>query len=85
MAGQAPAANVNIYGVIDTGFAYNHTSVTGQDSTSSFQMKSGQTMGSRWGLRGTEDLGSGYTIGFTLESGFNSDTGSLMNVKFSSK
>jgi predicted porin len=30
---------------------------------------------SRWGIRGTEDLGSGLKAGFTLESGFASDTG----------
>lgn len=30
---------------------------------------------SRWGVRGTEDLGGGLKAGFTLESGFNSDTG----------
>ena len=30
---------------------------------------------SRWGIRGTEDLGGGLKAGFTLESGFNSDTG----------
>ncbi len=30
---------------------------------------------SRWGISGTEDLGGGLKAGFTLESGFNSDTG----------
>jgi len=30
---------------------------------------------SRWGLRGTEDLGAGLTANFVLESGFASDTG----------
>ena len=30
---------------------------------------------SRWGIRGTEDLGGGLKAGFALESGFNSDTG----------
>ena len=31
---------------------------------------------SRWGIRGTEDLGGGLKAGFVLESGFNSDDGS---------
>ena len=30
---------------------------------------------SRWGIRGTEDLGGGLKAGFTLESGFKSDDG----------
>lgn len=30
---------------------------------------------SRWGIRGTEDLGGGLKAGFALESGFASDTG----------
>ncbi len=30
---------------------------------------------SRWGLRGTEDLGSGLKAGFVLESGFDASTG----------
>ena len=30
---------------------------------------------SRWGIRGTEDLGGGLKAGFVLESGFNSDNG----------
>ena len=38
-------------------------------------MKSGQASGSRWGLKGTEDLGNGLTVGFILEDGFSSDTG----------
>ena len=30
---------------------------------------------SRFGIRGTEDLGGGLKAGFTLESGFNADDG----------
>src|SRR5689334_4420243 len=30
---------------------------------------------SRWGLRGSEDLGSGLKAAFVLESGFSPDTG----------
>ena len=34
-----------------------------------------QDNNSRWGIRGTEDLGGGLKAGFILESGFKSDTG----------
>lgn len=35
--------------------------------------------GSRFGLKGTEDLGNGVTVGFILENQFSSDTGALKN------
>lgn len=38
-------------------------------------MGSGGRNGSRWGLRGSEDLGGGLKALFHLESGFNMDTG----------
>lgn len=31
--------------------------------------------GSRWGMKGTEDLGGGLTANFNLENGFSADTG----------
>ena len=49
----------------------------GVDTVDTFQMKSGVTAGSRFGLKGTEDLGNGLKIGFVLENGFSSDTGSF--------
>ncbi|MCM3181278.1 porin, partial [Cytobacillus horneckiae] len=38
---------------------------------------SGNLSGSRWGLRGIEDLGSGLSALFQLENGFNIGTGAL--------
>ena len=81
LAGSAFAADVTLYGVIDTGLNYQNTKTTSDvdglkvDSTNAFTMKSGQSAGTRWGLKGTEDLGNGYKVGFVLESGFDSDTG----------
>lgn len=49
----------------------------GVDTVDTFPMKSGVTAGSRFGLKGTEDLGNGLKIGFVLENGFASDTGSF--------
>lgn len=78
-AGSAFAADVTLYGVVDYGFSYqNKSPVSGKD-TSSFQMKSGQNSGSRFGLKGEEDLGNGLAVGFVLENGFDADTGALGN------
>lgn len=68
-AGSAAAADVQLYGVVDEGFIYTNTKVTDEKSDNQFQLGSGLNLGSRWGLKGTEDLGNGYKVGFKLESG----------------
>lgn len=75
-AGSALAADVQLYGIIDTGVGYSHIDYDGfVDDVDSFEMQSGQASGSRFGFKGTEDLGNGMTVGFILENGFDSDTG----------
>lgn len=78
-AGSAVAADVTLYGLVDYGFNYQHrdADVKTVDSDSGFEMRSGMNSGSRFGLKGTEDLGNGLTVGFVLENGFDADTGSL--------
>src|SRR5471032_3461610 len=72
---QAHAQNsVTLYGIIDTGFTYTHNS---GGSASQFGLSSGNESGSRWGLKGSEDLGGGLKTIFQLENGFNSTTGKL--------
>lgn len=80
-AGSALAADVQLYGIVDTGFQYLNADadITGVDSTNSFSMESGMQSGSRFGIKGTEDLGNGLTVGFILENQFSSDTGALKN------
>ena len=78
----AQAAEVSLYGSVSTGVLYTNTpSLTGgenpQDSTNSFSMESGFWGDSIWGITGEEDLGNGWTVGFTLESEFGSDTGEM--------
>ena len=82
--GSAIAADVTLYGVVDLGLAYNHVDtddVSGKN-IKSFSMESGQNSGSRWGLKGTEDLGNGLTVGFILEDGFKADTGAQGDQMF---
>lgn len=75
-AGSALAADVQLYGIVDLGVGYNHVDADGfGEDSDSFGMKSGQASGSRWGIKGTEDLGNGLTVGFILENGFTADDG----------
>ena len=82
-AGSALAADVQLYGLIDTGLQYLHSDAdTNKDATNSFSMESGMASGSRFGFKGTEDLGNGLTVGFVLENGFTSDDGAEKGVFF---
>ena len=84
-AGSALAADVQLYGIVDTGLQYVHgdTDSTAPNSDfDSFSMESGMASGSRWGIKGTEDLGNGLTVGFILENGIKSDTGVDDDVMF---
>lgn len=79
-ASTAFAANVEVYGTVDTGLVYNNTSfggaTTAKDSNK-FSMDSGVLGGTKFGLKGSEDLGDGYSVAFQLENGFDSDTGAM--------
>jgi predicted porin len=73
-AGAAHAqSSVTLYGIIDAGFAFNNNS----NGEQLYAMSSGNLQGSRWGLRGTEDLGGGLKALFVLENGFNVFNGRL--------
>ncbi len=85
VAGTAQAqSTVTLYGVVDANLEYaNHvgnvpTSANGfrpGPGNNVFRLDSGGYSGSRWGLRGTEDLGGGLKSIFVLESGFSIDNG----------
>ena len=64
---------VTLYGVIDEGIDYTNN-VRGN---SLYALESGFAQGSRWGFKGTEDLGGGLKALFQLENGFNASTGRL--------
>lgn len=79
MAGSAYAANVEVYGLIDTSLTYVYADpdASGHDGEGKFTMENAREFGSRFGLRGSEDLGNGMKVGFVLESGIKSDSGEL--------
>ncbi|QRQ85503.1 porin [Cupriavidus oxalaticus] len=84
--GALAQATVTLYGVVDTNVEYvNHVGAVPVASNQFnrgpandvYRMNSGGISGSRWGMRGTEDLGGGLKGLFVLESGFNLDTGTM--------
>jgi predicted porin len=69
-------SSVTLYGIVDTGIEYvSHANAAG-DHLFRMPAVTGE-LPSRWGLRGVEDLGGGYSAVFTLESGFNVRDGTL--------
>lgn len=77
-------SGVILYGVIDTNIEYvsNVSSVPPGSpgfpgkAGNKFAISSGGLAGTRWGLRGEEDIGGGNKALFVLESGYGSDDGS---------
>jgi predicted porin len=79
IAGAASAqaqTNVTLFGLVDTTVRYStHENAAGDHK---FQMTDGVLTGSRWGVRGVEDLGGGTKAVVVLESGFAPDTGAML-------
>jgi predicted porin len=81
VAGIAHAqSNVQVYGLIDAGVDYTTNTNAAKDSQ--VRVISGGKNTSRWGLRGTEDLGGGLKALFNLEGGILLDTGNIDGVLF---
>src|ERR1700757_4612337 len=81
-------SSVTLYGIVDNGIGYQSSSTSlGKTSggRSGVKMAQGIWAGSRFGLKGGEDLGGGTRVIFTLEEGFNSATGAQQttNLMFS--
>ncbi|NPT62628.1 porin [Paraburkholderia elongata] len=66
-------SSVTLYGVIDAGITYTNNSA----GHSLWQTQSSIAQGSRWGLKGTENLGSGVKAIFQLENGLNVFNGKM--------
>ncbi|GAB6850013.1 porin [Paraburkholderia sp. A1RI_3L] len=70
-------SSVTLYGLIDAGIMYTNNVVSGKTSGPLWQATSGNINGSRFGVRGSEDLGGGLKALFVLENGFNVQSGKL--------
>jgi predicted porin len=78
-------STMTLYGLIDEGITYVNSAQTGRTAgqlsgASQFALTDGHATGvagSRWGLRGSEDLGGGLKANFVIENGFMANTGAL--------
>ncbi|MDE2422650.1 MAG: porin [Betaproteobacteria bacterium] len=87
---------VQLYGILDVGIATQNNSKSGSDqfpvtidnnsaanslpSKTFTGMVNGPMSDSRWGIKGSENLGNGLSAHFVLESGINLPTGQLNNA-----
>jgi len=68
------AQSATLYGLIDSGI--EHINNIGDEKKSTVRMPTNSaSLPSRWGIRGTEDLGGGLKSMFVIESGFAPNTG----------
>lgn len=74
-SGVYAASDVTLYGVVDG--AVSVSKAKGKAARVGFD--NGIWAGSRFGIKGNEDLGSGYNLGFILEQGFKTFSGDAMN------
>jgi len=64
-------SSVTLYGIMDVGLAR----VDNKSGLGSTEVRSGNLYTSRFGFRGTEDLGGGLKTNFQIEAGLSADTG----------
>ncbi|HDR9471927.1 porin [Burkholderia multivorans] len=70
-------SSVTLYGIVDVGVLYVNNAVSGGKGGQQWSLASSNLQGSRFGLRGTEDLGGGLSALFVLENGFTTNNGKL--------
>lgn len=75
-AGAASAqSSVSLYGLADVYVGSVKNTIANPGSKTQTAVNSSGLNNSRWGLRGSEDLGNGLKANFVLEAGFETDTG----------
>jgi len=79
LAAAQTGPDVTLYGLADVGI----TSTSGLKAGRVTQVASGIMEGSRWGIKGTEDMGGGYKAIFTLEARVELDTGANSSTPIS--
>ena len=73
----AQAADISVFGAVDTGLMFSHSKVSGESAENTLSMESSMNETSSFGIAGSEDLGNGMKVAFHLENEFASDSGSM--------
>jgi len=68
-------SSVTMYGIADVWYGSVKSDDGAGNSKSTTQLTSGGVNGSRWGVKGSEDLGGGLKANFQFEQGVSLDTG----------
>jgi predicted porin len=68
-------SSVTLYGIVDNGLEYQNSG-----AGAVVRAVSGGLFASRYGLKGSEDIGGGLKINFQLEQGFSGVTGAASNA-----
>lgn len=71
--GAMAQSSVTLYGIVDVALQTSKVTNAPRQNT----VESGGVNGSRFGLKGSEDLGGGLKALFVLENGFNAGTGAI--------
>lgn len=71
VAGGSAASELALYGVLDVGLSHDRGGIHGAAT----RVTSGMATQSRWGFKGSEDLGDGLSAFFVIEGGIHADTG----------
>lgn len=69
-------SSVTLYGILDIWAGSVKTESAAAGSLTQTKMESGGVNGSRWGMKGSEDLGGGLKANFDLQAGIRLDDGS---------
>ncbi|MDR0478361.1 MAG: porin [Burkholderiaceae bacterium] len=80
LSARADATGVQLYGLVDSGLEYltNSSADAHGHGVSLTRLTSGDLSGSRWGVKGNEDMGGGNRALFLLESGVDVTTGQTL-------
>jgi len=77
-------SSVTLYGIVDVGYQAKKWSTAAGTLAKSSGIVDGAAAGSRFGFRGTEDLGGGLKAEFVIEQGLSPTSQQLTNVRTAS-